>query len=199
MAGRPADRRGFAVSGTGLGAHGDRLEVAVAGRRVPLRVVWSRPLPSTPSSVTVYRDTAGFWWASFVCRIHVPEEPVAATGRATGLDVGLTMFAAVEDADHDVANPRSATTAAKEKKRADGHLARKTPGSNNRLKARRRKARIETKVADQRADFAHKQARHLVAVYDRMTDWTPGVVSQAEDRRHRKGQQNHVIVTTMVT
>ena len=30
------------------------------------------------------------------------------------------------------------------------------------------------------------------------TDWTPGVVSQAEDRCHRKGQQNHVIVTTMV-
>ena len=30
------------------------------------------------------------------------------------------------------------------------------------------------------------------------TDWTPGVVSQAEDRCHRRGQQNHVIVTTMV-
>ncbi len=30
------------------------------------------------------------------------------------------------------------------------------------------------------------------------TDWTPGVVSQAEDRCHRKGQQNHVIVTTIV-
>ena len=30
------------------------------------------------------------------------------------------------------------------------------------------------------------------------TDWTPGIVSQAEDRVHRKGQQNHVTVTTMV-
>ena len=30
------------------------------------------------------------------------------------------------------------------------------------------------------------------------TDWTPGVVSQAEDRCHRKGQQNHVTVTTIV-
>ena len=30
------------------------------------------------------------------------------------------------------------------------------------------------------------------------TDWTPGIVSQAEDRCHRKGQQNHVTVTTIV-
>ncbi|MGH9075831.1 MAG: hypothetical protein ACRDZQ_17200, partial [Acidimicrobiales bacterium] len=40
-------RRGFAVSGSGRGASVvDHLEVAVAGGRLPLRVVWSRPLPS---------------------------------------------------------------------------------------------------------------------------------------------------------
>ncbi|HWG74058.1 MAG TPA: hypothetical protein VG184_08385, partial [Acidimicrobiales bacterium] len=40
-------RNGFFVSGSGVGvAAGDRLAVAVAGGRVGLRVVWSRPLPS---------------------------------------------------------------------------------------------------------------------------------------------------------
>jgi putative transposase len=52
-------KNGFKVGGTGLGRPGDRLEVATAGRRLPLRVVWSRPLPSAPTSVTIYSDKAG--------------------------------------------------------------------------------------------------------------------------------------------
>src|SRR5665213_1134899 len=47
-------KNGFKVGGTGLGRPGDRLEVATAGRRLPLPVLWSRPLPSAPTSVTVY-------------------------------------------------------------------------------------------------------------------------------------------------
>jgi putative transposase len=162
-------RNGFAVSGSGLGVNGDeRVEVAVAGGRIPLRPVWSRPLPSAPTSVTVYRDRAGRWWASFVCRVEVPDAPVAPTGRATGLDVGLRTFAATEDPDTDVANPRFAKAAAKALARSQRHLARKQTGSKGRTKARGRKARIEARVADQRADFAHKAARELVGVYDRI-------------------------------
>src|SRR5512132_2248878 len=56
-------RRGFAVSGSGLGMTGERLEVAVSNGRIPVRVVWSRPLPVPPMSVTVYRDPVGRWWA----------------------------------------------------------------------------------------------------------------------------------------
>jgi putative transposase len=162
-------RNGFAVSGSALGVNGDeRVEVAVAGGRVALRAVWSRPLPSTPTSVTVYRDRAGRWWASFVCRIEVPDAPLAPTGRATGLDVGLRTFAATEDPDTDVANPRFAKAAAKALTRSQRHLARKQTGSKGRTKARGRKARIEAAVANQRSDFAHKAARMLVGVYDRI-------------------------------
>jgi putative transposase len=162
-------RNGFAVSGSGLGLKADdRVEVAVAGRRTPLRAVWSRPMPSSPTSVSIYRDRAERWWASFVCRVEVPDAPVAPTGRATGLDVGLATFAATEDLDTDVANPRFAKQAAKALARAQRHLARKQTGSKARSKARRRKARIEARVADQRADFAHKAARRLVGLYDRI-------------------------------
>ena len=162
-------RNGFKVSGSGLGlAKDDRLAVAVAGGRVFLRVVWSRPLPSEPTSVTVLRDRAGRWWASFVCRVTLPDIPVAPTGRSTGLDVGLTTFATTENPDTDIANPRFARTAAKALARTQRHLSHKKPGSNNRVKARRRKARVEARTADQRADWQHKQARKLVAVYDRI-------------------------------
>jgi len=52
-------RNGFKVSGSGIGVgERDRLAVAVAGGRLALRVVWSRPLPSEPTSVTVLRDRA---------------------------------------------------------------------------------------------------------------------------------------------
>jgi putative transposase len=162
-------RNGFAVSGSGLGVNSDeRVEVAVARGRISLRAVWSRPLPSTPTSVTVYRDRAGRWWASFVCPVEVPDAAVAPTGRATGLDVGLRTFAATEDPDTDVANPRFAKQSAKALARSQRHLARKQTGSKGRTKARGRKARIESRVADQRADFAHKAARKLVGVYDRI-------------------------------
>jgi putative transposase len=41
----------------------DRLRLAGG---VVLRVVWSRGLPGEPSSVRVYRDSVGHWYASFV-------------------------------------------------------------------------------------------------------------------------------------
>jgi putative transposase len=161
-------RNGFGISGSGRGYSGDRLEVAVAGGRTRLRVVWSRPLPSTPTSATVYRDRAGHWWASLVCRIEIPDSPDRPTRTSTGLDIGLTTFATVEDPDHDITNPRFGRVAANTTRRAHRELARKQPGSNNRAKARRRKARLEARIASQRADFAHKAARRLVAAYDRI-------------------------------
>lgn len=161
-------RNGFKVSGSGRGAGGDRLAVAVAGGRTALRVVWSRPLPSEPTSVTVLRDRAGRWWASFVCGVELPDAPVAPSGRASGIDVGLTTFATTEDPDTDVANPRFARGAAKVLARSQRHLARKKKGSKGRAKARQHKARVEARIKDQRADWQHKQARKLVAAYDRI-------------------------------
>jgi len=56
---------------------------------VPVR--WSRPLPREPSSVTIIKDAAGRYFASFV----VETEPVAlpAAVPVTGIDLGLTHFA----------------------------------------------------------------------------------------------------------
>ncbi len=162
-------RRGFAISGSGAGqGPDDRLEVATAGRRTALRVVWSRPLPSAPTSVTVYRDRARRWWASFVVQVDVPDVPTNPTGRSTGLDVGLTTFATAEDRGADVANPRYARAAAKALARSQRNTARKAKGSKGRAKAKAQAARVAARVANQRADFHHKAARALVGAYDRI-------------------------------
>lgn len=176
-------RRGFAVSGSGLGRPGDRLQVATAAGRIGLRVVWSRPLPSAPTSVTIYRDVAGRWWASFVVRVEVPAQPLAPTVWATGLDLGLTTFATTCDADTDVPNPRLARPQAKALARSQRRLTRTQHGSANRAKARRRRARIEAKTAAQRADFHHTAARGLVGAYDRI-----GVEDLAIKHLSRRGR-----------
>lgn len=93
---------------------------------------------------------------------------MAPTGRATGVDVGLTTFATTEDPDSDVANPRFARSAAKALARSQRNLARKTKGSKGRAKAKQHKARIEARTKNQRADWQHKAARNLVATYDRI-------------------------------
>jgi len=131
-----------------------------------LRVVWSRPLPSAPRSVTVYRDAAGRWWASFVVRVE--PEPVGATGQATGVDVGLTTFATTEYPDADVPNPRFARAAAKALARSHRNLARKRKGSKNRVKAKTARAKVEAPTANQRRDFQHKEARTLARRFDRI-------------------------------
>jgi putative transposase len=170
-AGRPRFKKRGACSSArwtvrGFSIKNDRLSVAVAGGRIDLRVVWSRSLPSMPKSVTVYRDAAGHWWASFVVRIEAGETP--STGIATGLDVGLTTFATTEFADADIPNPRYARRAAKALARSQRNTARKQKGSSTRAKAKRTTAKVHDKVVNQRKDFAHKEARTLARRFDRI-------------------------------
>jgi putative transposase len=186
-------RQSFAVSGSGLGRPGDRLRVTTAAGRIGLRVVWSRPLPSPPSSVTLYRDPGGRWWASFVVRIEVPVQALPLTGRSTGLDVGLATFATTCDSDTDVPNPRLARGRARALTRSQRHLARTQQGSGNRAKARRRRARIEAKTAAQRVDFHHKAARTLVRAYDRIGVEDLAVTRLATGGGRRKAGLNRSI------
>ncbi|HBH72720.1 MAG TPA: hypothetical protein DDY43_04610, partial [Synechococcales bacterium UBA10510] len=54
-------------------------------------IEWSRDLPSDPSSVTVIRDAAGRYFASFV--VEVEPKPLPANGKAVGIDLGLASLA----------------------------------------------------------------------------------------------------------
>src|SRR5947208_9036847 len=60
---------------------------------IPVR--WSRPLPSAPSSVTLIRDAAGRYFASFV--IEVEPGPLPKTEPVIGIDLGLAHFAVLSN------------------------------------------------------------------------------------------------------
>jgi putative transposase len=147
------------------------------------RFEWLAEQPSAPTSVTVYRDPVGRWWASFVVRLDIPTSPVHGTGRATGLDLGLDTFATVENPAHDIPNPRLARARANALARSQRCLARTRKGSANRAKARRRMARIEATTAARRIDFHHKAARSLMRAYDRI-----GVEDLAVKHWSRRGR-----------
>ena len=60
---------------------------------VPVR--WSRPLPAGPSSVTLIKDAAGRYFASFVVETRPAVLPEAET--VIGIDLGLSHFAVLSD------------------------------------------------------------------------------------------------------
>jgi putative transposase len=91
-----------------------------------VRVKWSRTLPSVPSTVTVVKDSAGRYFASFV----IDTDPDAdlermpdATGRV-GIDLGLTHFAILSDGTR-IDSPRFLRRAEKKLKRVQQALVRK--------------------------------------------------------------------------
>jgi putative transposase len=124
---------------------------------VPVR--WSRPLPCDPSSVTVIRDSACRYLASFVIETEPdalpPAEPV------TGIDLGLNHFAVLSDG-RKISSPRFLRRAEKNLKRRQRDLSRKEKGSRNRDKARLKVARAHARVADARRDFCHQLSTALI-------------------------------------
>ncbi|MGD3109909.1 RNA-guided endonuclease InsQ/TnpB family protein [Streptomyces sp. YGL11-2] len=124
-----------------------------------VRVKWSRDLPSTPSTVTVIKDAAGRYFASFV--VETEPETLPETEFVVGIDLGLGHFAVLSDGTK-IDAPRFLRRAEKKLKKAQQVLSRKAKGSNNRDKARVRVARAHARVADARRDFHHQFSTTLI-------------------------------------
>ncbi|MEO3792917.1 transposase [Nonomuraea sp. B10E15] len=135
---------------------GGRLRLPKVGD-VPVR--WSRSLPAEPSSVTVVKDAAGRYFASFV--VEAGDEPLPETASEVGIDLGLTHFAVLSDG-RKIDNPRFLRRAERRLNKAQQALSRKRKGSANRKKAVARVARVHARVADARRDFAHKLSTALI-------------------------------------
>jgi putative transposase len=134
----------------------DRLRLPKVG---DVEVRWSRELPSTPSSVTVIRDPAGRFFASFV--IETAQEPLPETDRDCGIDLGLGHFAVLDDGTK-IAAPGFLRRAEKRLRKAQKSLSRKQKGSANRDKARVKVARTHAHVADARRDFHQKLSTAII-------------------------------------
>lgn len=154
---RKDNRQSIRLTRNGFRIRANRkLYVAKVGE---LDVRWSRDLPSVPSSVTIIKDAAGRYFASFV--VETPHESLPSNDSEVGIDLGITTFAVLSDGKV-IASPKFLRRAERKLRMAQQALSRKEKGSNNRAKARVRVARAHAKVADTRKDWAHKHSTAII-------------------------------------
>lgn len=131
----------------------------MAKSKAALDIRWSRPLPSSPSTVTLSKDRAGRYFVSCLCEIEPTSLPV--TPKIVGIDVGLKdLF--VTDTGFKTGNPRHTAKYAKRLALLQRRLSKKKKGSGNRAKARLKVAKLHAKIADCRLDNLHKLSRRLI-------------------------------------
>jgi putative transposase len=152
-------RRGFRLN--------DR-RLNLAGGNVAT-VVWSRELPAEPSSVRVYRDNLGHWYASFV--VPTQTEPLPATGRVIGVDWGVRHTATTTCDDYDLPHAEHGRKAAGKLARYQRMMSRRRSpkgkaSTRGYCKAQRQAARISKKIARQRQDTGRKWAKKVVRDHD---------------------------------
>jgi putative transposase len=118
-----------------------------------------RPLPGRPKTATLGRDGRR-WWVSISCD-RVEPRPLARSGRAVGVDLGVASVVTTSDGEH-VANLRHTRASARRLAAAQRDLATKKRGSKRRRRAVERVAAQHRKVANCRRDHAHQLSRRLV-------------------------------------
>jgi putative transposase len=114
---------------------------------------------------TIQIKGAGRRWLLVLSCDDVPANPLPGTGHQAGIDVGIVSFATTSDGEQ-VDNPRWGRAAGDRLAAAQHRLQRAKRRSKNRDRKRETVAARHRKIANQRKDFHHKQARTLVAGYD---------------------------------
>jgi putative transposase len=140
-------------------------------------------MEGTPKTVTVSRAADG-WYACISCA-DVPMQPLAPTGRETGIDLGIESLATLADGTM-MHNPRCYRKAERRLKTAQCRVSRRKKGSNRR-KALKLLAKAHQQVKRQRQDFQHKGALQLVRAFD--------VISHEELQVANMVQNHHLAKT----
>ncbi|MEM9091967.1 MAG: transposase [Cyanobacteria bacterium P01_F01_bin.53] len=122
------------------------------------KVGWSRPLPAGPSSVTVIKNNAGQYYASFVVDVH--QKSVEPVRESIGLDLGIKTFAFPSVGEPIIAPDYSRLD--RRIRRLQKRLARQEKGSNRRTVTKQKIAKLHLKIRNIRQDFLHKTSTKLI-------------------------------------
>lgn len=144
----------FRIGGFSI-KHG-KIYLAKIGR---IKVVWSRKLPTSPSSVTVIKDAANRYFVSFV--VEVVPTILPDNGQSVGIDLGITDFATLSTGEK-IKAPKPLKKHLRRLAQAQRRLARRKKGSKRRELARRKVAKIHARISDIRSDFLHKLSTRII-------------------------------------
>ncbi len=137
----------FPQQGMGFKVNGNMLKLSKIGT---VKLVLHRYFPSTIKTLTIKKTATGKWFACFCCEVSSTTLP--ASNKAVGIDVGLTTFATLSNGKK-IPNPRFF-------KHEQKALTKAQKKQNKKVTAR-----IHERIANKRADFAHKVSRSLVNNY----------------------------------
>jgi putative transposase len=160
----------------GFSITGDSVYLAKIGDVSP---IWSRELPSEPSSVTVIKDAANRYFLSFV--VEVEPVQVDAKNQSIGIDLGIKTFAAMSNGEM-VKSP-DYSKLDKRLRRKQKQLARHVKGSKRREKTRLQIAKLHNEIADTRKDFLHKLSTRVVHENQVITMEDLNVAGMVKNRR----------------
>ncbi|MFC7450070.1 RNA-guided endonuclease InsQ/TnpB family protein [Rhodococcus daqingensis] len=167
-------RRGFRIR--------DGRLVLPKGISVP--VVWSRELPSDPTSVRITRDSLGHWYASFVVRRDAPPAPAVDGG--IGVDWGVSTTATTTDTEFDLPylghrKRCTAELAKAQRTMSRRHNGRRGPQSNGYQRARRGAAKLLKKAARQTQHESRAWAKRVVDNHQiiAVEDFTPKFLAKS--------------------
>lgn len=137
-------------------------ELTIAGLG-PVKVRWSRKVPVQPTTVTAIRKRSGRYFVSLV--LDIAYEQMPKTGDGIGIDLGLTRFAALSNAEI-YPYPKFLYKYSRLLTHKQRELARKKNGSKRYERCRLQVARLHEKIADCRKDAIKKFARQMVQRFD---------------------------------
>jgi putative transposase len=172
----------FTVKEYGNGARLDTGSLALSkiGR---IAVHWSRPIEGTPKTVTISKEADG--WSVAISCAEVPIQPLAPTGRESGIDLGLESFATPSDGSR-ILTPGCYRKAERYLAKCQRRIAKRKKGSNRRRKAVVLLAKAHQMVRRQRKDFHHKTAFTLVRAYDAISHEDLRVANMVRNHRLAK-------------
>ena len=151
------EKQSFRLTASGFKIKEDCLYIAKS--KTPLKMSLSRPLPDSINSLTISKDCAGRYFASF--QGETDKEQLPTLDNSIGLDVGLTHFLTTSKGEK-IDNPRVYRKGEKRLKTLQRRLSRKVKGSHNCDKARLKVARHHAAIADSRKDFLSKLSTKII-------------------------------------
>nr|WP_293101075.1 RNA-guided endonuclease TnpB family protein [Okeania sp. SIO2F4] len=120
-------------------------------------------MPNQPISVTLIRDSAHRYFASFVVETNL--EYLPKTESSIGIDLGISTFATLSNGEK-INAPKPLKNNLKKLAKFQRKFVKTQPDSNRRERRRLKIARLHAKIKDIRTDFLHKLSTDLVRNYD---------------------------------
>ena len=140
----------------GFSIKGNEVYLAKIGNVKP---IWSRELPSSPSSVTVIKDGANRYFLSFV--VEVEPVNIDAKNQSIGIDLGIKTFAVMSNGEK--AQSPDYSKLDRKIRKLQKKLARQPKDSKRSHKTRIKIAKLHNQITDTRQDFLHKLSTKIIS------------------------------------